>query len=216
MKEVIIIAGRNKVDVGWIRCCLEQQGHSSILCKTPKELVEKLKVFPACSVHVRLVIIDHGMWENINNDLIVEMSECVPYVPFVLLDKNNITFLVEDWLTGSMQHLTVSGSELPEHVFRSRCSKFLGSVEDALLDLENGITNAQNIQTISYTMNKIATLAAQMIKPNIKALAVKTMDLLEDIQHNQQCVVSEAHKESLFNSIDEMKECFCQAEVNVA
>ena len=42
MKEAIIVTGKNKVDVAWLRCCLEQQGHSSVLCKTLKALAENL------------------------------------------------------------------------------------------------------------------------------------------------------------------------------
>jgi len=60
------------------------------------------------------------MWENINNDLITEISECAPGVPFVLLDKNNTIFSVEDWLTGPMQDIRTTGSKLPEHVFADK------------------------------------------------------------------------------------------------
>lgn len=120
MKEVIIIAGKNKFEVGWVRCCLKVQGYHSILCKTLKELIKELKILPVCSVHVSLVIIDSSMWENINNDLITEISECAPDVPFVLLDKNNTIFSVEDWLTGPMRDIKTTGSKLPEHVFADK------------------------------------------------------------------------------------------------
>jgi len=78
-----------------------------------------MKIFPVCSVHVSLVIIDPTIWENIGNDLVAKLSECALDVRFVLFDKNNVTFSVEDWLTGSMQHLTIAGSELREHILEA-------------------------------------------------------------------------------------------------
>ena len=110
MKDVVIIAGKNKLNVGWVRCCLEQKNCSSTLCKTPRELVDTLRIMPAYRMEVRLVIIEPGMWENINTDSIAELNECAAEVPFVLLDMDNLTFLAEDRLESSKRHLAGIGS----------------------------------------------------------------------------------------------------------
>lgn len=122
MKKVIIVAGKNEIDADRLRRRLKEQGYSSILCETLKDIIEKLRIFPACSVDVPLVLIDPGIYENTDDDLITQLSECAPEARFILLGQDNITFSVEDWLTGSMQHLTITGSELPEHIFRTQCT----------------------------------------------------------------------------------------------
>jgi len=116
MKEVILIAAKDEHDVSWLKTCLKEQGYVSAFYKTVKELIEMSKMFSLCSVGVPLAIIDPAIWENMSNDLVAELSEGAPDIRFVLLDKNNITFSIDDWLTGSMQHLTILGSDLADHV----------------------------------------------------------------------------------------------------
>lgn len=206
MKEIIIVAGENKIDVGRLRCSLKMQGYSLIFCKTLKELIGELKILPVCSVRVSLVIIEPEMLISSTDDLVTELSECAPDVRFVLLNGDNILLSVEELLSGSMQHLTTTGSELSKHVFRTQCTKILEFAELELLELAHGTSDAQTVLTMSSAMVEIADLAAQMVKPEVKALAEKATDLLEDIQHNKQCVISNVHKESLRALLDAIKQ----------
>ena len=113
---------------------------------------------------------------------------------------------VKDWLSRSMQYLMSAGSELSEHIFRSQCIKSLWPAEVNLLDMGHGTSDAQAVQTVSSAMGEITELAAQMAKPEIKALTEKAMDLLENIQHNERCIISDVHKESLFDLLDAIKQ----------
>lgn len=85
MKEIIIVAGENKVDVGWLRRRLRQQGYNSIPCKTARAIIEELNVLPTCGVQVSLVVIKPGILRDISDGLVARLSECMLDVPFILL-----------------------------------------------------------------------------------------------------------------------------------
>jgi hypothetical protein len=206
IRDIIIVAGKSRLDMGAVRCCFEIQGHTSILCKTVKELIGGLKILPASGMRVSLVIIELQMLINTSGDLVTELSECAPDVPFVLLDGADALSSVEELLSGSMQHLTITGSELSEYIFRTQCIKILGFAKADLLELDDRAPNAQTVLTISYAMSEITDLATQMVKPEVRALAEKAIDLLEDVQLNKQCVVSDAHKKSLFALLSTIKQ----------
>jgi len=205
MKKTIIVAGKNKLDIGGLRCCLQTQGYSSILCKTLKELIVELKILPVCNVQVSLVIIEPQMLIGTTDDLIAELSECAPDVPFVMLDGADALLSVEELLSGSMQHLTIIGSELSEYIFRTQCLNILGFAKADLMELDDRTPDAQTVLTISSAMVEISDLATRMDRPEVTALTEKAIDLLEDVQLNKRCVMSDAHKESLFGLIDDIK-----------
>lgn len=85
MKEVIIVAGDNKLDVEQLRDCLREEGYSSTACEMAEEIIEELDIMPICSVRVPLVVIEPGILKDIRDDLVDRLSECAPDVPFTLL-----------------------------------------------------------------------------------------------------------------------------------
>jgi len=85
MKEVIIIAGENKLDIERLRDCLREEGYSSTACEMAEEIIEELGIMPICSVHVPLVVIEPAILKDISDDLVERLSECAPDVPFTLL-----------------------------------------------------------------------------------------------------------------------------------
>lgn len=205
MKEIIIVAGKGKQDIEQLRSHLKIQGYDSILCKTVKDIIGELKILPVCDVRVPLVIIETKMLITAGQDLITELSEWASNVPFVLFDGDNTLPSVEKLISGSMQHLTITGSELPGYIFATQCIKILEFAEAELSDLDNATADAQIILTLSSAVIEIADLATQMVEPEVKSLAEKAIDLLEDIQLNKKCVMSNAHRESLFALIHGIK-----------
>jgi len=206
IRGIIIIAGENKADVKSVGHYLKEEGYSSILCKTVKGLIEELKILPVCSVRVSLVIIEPQMLIKTNGDLVTGLSECAPDIPFVLLDGTNALPSVEELLSGSMQHMTITGSELSEYILRTQCMKILGFAKDDLLELDDRTPDAQTFLTMSSAMVEIADLATRMVKPEVSALAETAIDLLEHVQLNKRCVLSDVHKESLFTLLDAIKQ----------
>lgn len=89
MKEMIIVAGENRFDVAWLIRCLRDEGYSSISCETAEEVIEELGTLPTCGVFVPLVVIEPTILKNISNDVVNQLSECAPEVPFILLDEEN-------------------------------------------------------------------------------------------------------------------------------
>ncbi len=90
MKEVIIVAGENRLDVEQLRDCLREEGYSSIACEMAEEIIEELDIMPICSVHVPLVVIEPGILKDISDDLVDRLSECAPDVPFTLLTEADL------------------------------------------------------------------------------------------------------------------------------
>lgn len=90
MKEIIVVAGENKLDVGWLRRCLREQGYSSIPCKTAEQILEELNVLPTCGTQVPLVVIDPELLRNVSDGLITQLSECALDVPFILFDGTDV------------------------------------------------------------------------------------------------------------------------------
>lgn len=205
IKDVIIITVENKAEVDWLRHHLKKEGYSAILCQTIRELIAELEILPVCSASVLLVIIEAEMLINAGDDLITQLSECAPDVPFVLHKSVNTLPAVEELLSGPMKHLTTTGSELSQYIFGTQCIKILEFAEAELLNLDQSTADAQTFLTMSSAVIEIADLAARMVKLEVKALAEEAIDLLEDIQLNRQCVMSDAHKESLFALIHDIK-----------
>lgn len=203
---IIIIARENRADVEWVGHYLKEGGYSSILCKTVKELIEELKILPGCSVRVSLVIIEPQMLIKASGDLLTKLSECAPDVSFVLLDGANVLPPVEELLSGSMKHLTITGTELSEYIFRTQCMKILGFAKADLLELDDRTPDAQTVLTMLSALVEIADLATRMVKPEVSALAEKAIDLLEDVQLKKRCILSNGHKESFLALLDAIKQ----------
>lgn len=85
MKEVIIVAGENRLDVEQLRDCLREEGYSSTACEMAEEIIEELDIMLFCSVEVPLVVIEPTILKDISDDLVERLSECAPDVPFTLL-----------------------------------------------------------------------------------------------------------------------------------
>lgn len=89
MEELITIAGKNKLEVGWLRKCLRENGYHSIPCRTAKQLAQELNILPSCDACVSLALIDPQIFEDIDEDLILHLSECAIDVPFLLFNDLN-------------------------------------------------------------------------------------------------------------------------------
>jgi len=90
MEELIIVAGANKLEIGWLRRCLREHGYRSIPCKTAKQIAEELEILPTCNASVALVIIEPKILKDLNDDLILQLSEYAPEVPFLLFNDVNV------------------------------------------------------------------------------------------------------------------------------
>jgi len=116
----------------------------------------------------------------------------------------DMLFSIKDWLSKAMQYLAKTCPELSEHIFRTQSSKILNSAQIDLFDLGYGTTDAQAVKSLLSKMGEIAELAAQIGNVQVKVPAEKAMHLLRDIQNAEQCIISDAHKKSLFDLIDEL------------
>jgi chemotaxis protein histidine kinase CheA len=125
--------------------------------------------------------------------LLYENSKTIPV---------NTLFSIKDWLTKAIQYLAKTCPELSEHIFTTQSSKILDSAQIDLFDLGHGTTDAQAVKSLLSKMAKITELTAQIGNVEVKALAKKAIDLLRDIQNAEQCIISDVHKESLFDLID--------------
>jgi len=123
-------------------------------------------------------------------------------------------FSIKDWLSGAMQYLTKVCPALSEYIFSTQSRKILDSAHIDLFDLGHGTSDAQALRSLSSKMAEIAELAAQTGNIEVKALAKKAVDLLKDIQNTEQCVISDAHKESLFELIDVLRKTTSQLKVS--
>jgi len=84
MKEIIIVAGKDKFEVGCLRRCLREKGYNSIPCKSVEQIIEEMKILPTCDATVPLVVIEPEILSDIGDDLIVGLSDFALDVPFLL------------------------------------------------------------------------------------------------------------------------------------
>jgi len=83
MKEIIIVAGEDKVDVSWVRHCLKEHGYNSLPCRSAEQIIEEMEVLPTCDAHVPLVIIDPRILTDVDSDMIVRLSDCYLDIPIL-------------------------------------------------------------------------------------------------------------------------------------
>ncbi|MBW8038585.1 MAG: hypothetical protein FVQ85_01145 [Planctomycetes bacterium] len=125
-----------------------------------------------------------------------------------LLHENSKTipvdtlFSIKDWLARAIQYLAKICPELSEHIFSTQSRNILDSARIDLFDLGYGTSDAQAVKSLLYKMGEIRKLATQISNVEVKTFAEKAIDFLRDIQNVEQCVISDAHKESLFNLIE--------------
>ena len=87
MKEIIIVAGKSKVDVCWLRRCLREKGYDSIPCKSAEQIIEEMDILPTCDATVPLVIIEPEILRDVNDYLIAGLSDYALDVPFLLSNE---------------------------------------------------------------------------------------------------------------------------------
>ncbi|HEC02485.1 MAG TPA: hypothetical protein ENI81_03015 [Phycisphaerales bacterium] len=87
MKEMVVVAGKNSLEVAWMRQCLKDEGYGSVPCETAEGIIEELNILPGCAVHVLLVVIEPEILKGINDDIISRLSKCTPEVPFVSIGE---------------------------------------------------------------------------------------------------------------------------------
>jgi len=142
IKDVIIVAGDKKVDVSRLQHCLREEGYCSLACKTVKAIIEELNTLPILNIDISLVVIEPEILVNTDKDLVVELIERAADIPFILFDMADIVFSVKDWLPMSIQYLTVDGTRLIGHVFRSQRMKSFWSTEIEFLDSRFSVPEA--------------------------------------------------------------------------
>lgn len=90
MKEIIIVAGKNKVDVCWLRHCLREKDYNSIPCKSAEQIIKEMQILPTCNATVPLVIIEPEILGDISDDLIARLSDFALDVPFLLCNEEEV------------------------------------------------------------------------------------------------------------------------------
>ena len=87
MKEIIIVAGKTKGDVCWLRLCLREKGYNSIPCKSAEQIIEEIQILPTCDATVPLVIIEPEILSDVSDDVIALLSDFALDVPFLLANE---------------------------------------------------------------------------------------------------------------------------------
>ncbi len=90
MKEIIIVAGKSKGDVCWLRHGLREKGYNSIPCKSAEQIIEEMEILPTCDATVPLVIIEPEILSDISDDLIARLSDFALDVPFLLWNEEEV------------------------------------------------------------------------------------------------------------------------------
>jgi len=90
MKEIIIVAGKNKDDVCWLRHCLKEKGYDSIPCKSAEQIIEEMKILPTCDAAVPLVVIEPKIMSELGDELIAMLSDFELDVPFLLCNEGEV------------------------------------------------------------------------------------------------------------------------------
>ncbi|MBW8038588.1 MAG: hypothetical protein FVQ85_01160 [Planctomycetes bacterium] len=90
MKEIIIVAGKTKGDVCWLRHCLREKGYNSIPCKSAEQIIEEMEIFSTCDATVPLVIIEPEILSDISDDLIARLSDFALDIPFLLCNEEEV------------------------------------------------------------------------------------------------------------------------------
>lgn len=90
MKEIIIVAGKSKGDVCWVRHCLREKGYNSIPCKSAEQIIEEMEILPTCDATVPLLIIEPEILSHISDDLIARLSDLALDVPFLLCNEEEV------------------------------------------------------------------------------------------------------------------------------
>ena len=90
MKEIIIVAGKTKADVCWLRHCLREKGYNSIPCKSAEQIIEEMEILPTCDATVPLVVIEPEILRDVNDDLIARLNDFALDVPFLLANEEEV------------------------------------------------------------------------------------------------------------------------------
>ena len=119
MKEIIIVAGADDIEINELREHLKEHGYHSIRCHTLRGLIDELQILPICSLDVILIVITPGMLRNPCADLINELSECAADIPFILSNKFNTLLSVEGHSSEPIQHIISAEFKLSENILRA-------------------------------------------------------------------------------------------------
>jgi len=96
MKEIIVVAGKNKADVYLLRHRLRDGNYNSIPCKSAEQILEELEILPTCDASVPLVVMSPEILRDISENIICRLTACAPSIPFLLLKKSDtVTDLTE-------------------------------------------------------------------------------------------------------------------------
>ena len=111
VKKIILIVGTDKREVGLLRRNPRRSGYFSIPCQTVKILIEELNVLPTCETCVELVIIQPGILQEIDDDLVYRLSSCSLEVPFVLMGTDRKEGQTQEIFQRLCHHRTPFDSE---------------------------------------------------------------------------------------------------------
>lgn len=90
MKDIIIVAGKTKDEVCWLRRCLREKGYNSFPCKSAEQIIEEMKILPTCDATIPLVIIEPEILSDISDDLIAGLTNVNRDIPFLLTGEEEL------------------------------------------------------------------------------------------------------------------------------
>ena len=90
MKEIIIVAGKTKADVGRMRRCLREKGYDSIPCRSAEQIVEEMEILPTCDARVPLVIVEPEILSDLSDESIARLSDSELDVSFLLCNEEQM------------------------------------------------------------------------------------------------------------------------------
>jgi len=90
MKEVIIVAGKTKGDVGRLRRSLREKGYDSIPCRSAGQIIEEMEILPTCDARVPLVIVEPEILSDLSDDSIARLSDLALDVSFLLCNEEQM------------------------------------------------------------------------------------------------------------------------------
>jgi hypothetical protein len=89
MKEMIIVAGFDKLLVGSIRRLLRKKGYNSFPCCSLDSVTTELETLPSCDAPVSMVIFEPSILTHLSGQTVLKFRGCSSPACFVLAGNTN-------------------------------------------------------------------------------------------------------------------------------
>ena len=123
MDEIIIVAGKDNVNVIWLTSYLRELGYYSIPCTRIETIIKVLNMQTDWG-DKPLVIIEPEMLTNASDDLVTKLIRCAVNVPFILSDSTEPLSFTREQFSIVMENLKSDGSDLSEYILSNQHSHF--------------------------------------------------------------------------------------------